>query len=111
MLNIMGSKIVLVYDFLLSGVRVGIENGRRWLCPRYRPVCCKTCGHRFTGVWGMLAAEGWGEQPWKCVADPGCRVLRRLRPVGGDGRSTGISSKYVGPELCKELSVYQGLWG
>lgn len=59
----------------------------------------------------MLAAEGWGEQPRKCVADPGCRLLRRLRPAGGNCRSPGISSKYVGTELCKELRVYRGLWG
>lgn len=68
----MENKIVFVYD-LLSGVRVGRENESRWHCPRYGPMCYKTCEHSFTGTLGVLELRaGESKQPLRCVS-PGCR--------------------------------------
>ena len=108
--NIMENKIIFVYD-LLSGVRVPRENESRWHCPWSGPVCCKTCEHSFTGFlgywsWGLGRASSiWG------VWQPLAAGVRSFHPGGGDSRSRGLSSEYLGTDLCKDLRTYWWIWG
>lgn len=48
---------------------------------------------------------GENKQPLRCVAALAAGV-RTFHPGGGDSRSRGISSEYLGTDLCKELRIY-----
>ena len=55
--------------------------------------------------WGA-GAEVWGEQAaFEVCGSPGCRG-KDFPSWGGDSRSRGISSEYLGTDLCKELRIY-----
>ena len=60
----------------------------------------------WASVPGVLELRsGESKQPLRCVAALAAGV-RTFHPGAGDSRSRGISSEYLGTDLCKELRIY-----